>query len=321
MLLCLLLAALTASGMPHSARAQSESTRSGKILVPVPPGGTSDLVGRLIAETLSEAVGKPIVVENKPGATGRIAAEALKNAAPDGTTLLVAPIALPVFVPLLVKEFRFEPGRDFVPVAQIAEFSYALAVNSDHPARNLQEFLAWAKANPTKAAFGTAAAGSVPHLLGVRLSQSSGVSLEHIPHRGADQVQVELMSGDIAAGIGALSDFIELHRAGKIRIIATSGPTRSPWLPTVATFREQGFAAAEAAGWTGLFAPAGTPKPIVNALSAAIVKSMQLQAVREKYIGMGVEPTGTTPEAFAAIIAADTARWAPLIKAVGFSAE
>lgn len=307
--------------MPPSSGAQNDVVRPVKILVPVPPGGTSDLVARLVADALEDATEKPVLVENRPGATGRIAADALKKAAPDGTTLLVAPIALPVLVPLLSKDFRFDSGRDFVPVGQIAEFSYAIAVRADHPARNIPELLVWAREHPAKASYGTPGAGSVPHLLGVRLSQLRDVSFEHVPHRGVDQVKAELMSGDIAAGISALSDFLELHRAGRIRIIATSGPKRSPWLPTVATFREQGFAAAEATGWTGLFAPAGTPKPVVDALSAAIVKSMQSPAVRETYITIGVEPTGTTPEAFAAIIAADTARWAPIIKTTGFSAE
>jgi tripartite-type tricarboxylate transporter receptor subunit TctC len=303
------------------ASAQNGGARPVKIIVPVPPGGTSDLVARIVADLLKDAVGQPVVVENKPGATGRIAAEALKKSAPDGTTLLIAPIALPVFGPLLFKDFRFHAQQDFVPVAQIATFSYALAVRADHPARDLSELLAWMKANPTQATFGTAGAGSVPHLIGVTLSQVSGVPLRHVPHRGVDQVKAELMSGDLPVGISALSDFVELHRSGLLRIIATSGEKRSTQLPEVATFHEQGFAVAQVTGWTGLLATAGTPRLVLEALSAALVNSMKIPEAREKFTAIGVEPTATTPEAFAAIIAADIAHWAPVVKTTGFAAD
>ena len=318
-LLCLLITGTALTGTP--AVAQGELKRPVRILVPVPAGGTSDLVARLIADSLKDAVARPVVVENKPGATGQIAAELLKNAPPDGTTVMVAPIAVPVLAPLLFKQLRFEPARDFAPIAQIAIFTYALAVRADHPARGVAEFIDWAKANPTRASFGTGGAGSVPHFLGTMLARASGVTLQHVPYRGAGQVESELMGGDVAAGIGVVSDFLELHRAGKIRIIATSGAARSRQLPEVPTVREQGFATLEAIGWTGLFAPAGTPKSAIDAMSGAIVRSLRNPEMREKLIGIGVEPTGTTPGAFEAIIAADTAKWAAIVKASGFSAE
>ena len=310
-----------AAAVSPEARAQNTLAHPVRILVPVAAGGTSDIAARLIADGVKDAIGQPVVVENRPGATGRIAAEALRHAAPDGTTLLLAPIAVTVLAPFVLEPLNYDPVRDFAPVAQVAKYEYALAVNSNHPARTVPEFVAWAKANPAQATYGTPGAGSVPHLIGVMVSRASGIELVHVPYRGLGQVENELLGGQIAAGIGTLPDLTELHRAGRTRIIATSGARRSPLLPSVPTFREQGFAAVEAVGWTAVYAPAKTPKPTIDRLSAAIVKSLRAPAVQEKFVGLGIEPTGTTPEELAAIMAADTARWAPVLKAAGFSAD
>ena len=223
---------------------------------PVAAGGTSDIAARLIADGIKDAIGQPVIVENRPGATGRIAAEALKSAAPDGATLMLAPIAVTVLAPLVLEPLGYDPVKDFAPVAQVGRYEFALAVRPDHPARTVPELIAWARANPAQATFGTAGAGSVPHLLGVMLSRATGTELVHVPYRGLAQVEGELMGGQIAAAISALSDLSELHRNGRIRIIATSGAKRSSLLPSVPTFGEQGFAAIEAVGWNAVYAPA-----------------------------------------------------------------
>jgi len=292
-----------------------------RIIVPVAAGGTSDISARLIADKIKDAIGQPVVVENKPGATGRIAVEAFKNAAPDGRTLLLAPVAVPVIAPLVFKQLNYDPAKDLVPVAQVAKFQYAFAVGPNHPARTLPEFVAWARAHPEHANFGTAGAGSVPHLFGVMVGRATGVELVHVAHKGVTSVLAELMGGQIAAGISALSDLAELHRAGKIRILATSGAERSPLLPEVPTFKEQGFAAVEGVGWNGVYAPARTPRPVIDRLSSAIVKALRAPELRQKFIDIGLEPTGTTPEELAAIMADDTARWSPIIKASGLAAD
>lgn len=276
---------------------------------------------QLISESIANAMGRPVVIERRPGATGRIAAEALKNAAPDGTTLYLAPIVVPVLAPLVFRDPGYDPVKDFSPVAQVLRFRYALAVGPNHPAKTGQEFIAWAKAHPKDASYGTAGAGSVPHFFGVMISQTTGAELLHVPYKGAAPMEADLMGDQIASGIESLTNLIELHRTGRVRILAVSGAGRSPLAPSIPTFREQGLTNTDAVGWVGVFAPARTPKAVIDRLSTAIVEAVNTPSIREKFLSLGVEPTGTTPEELAAIIAADTARWAPIVKASGFKAD
>ena len=229
--------------------------------------------------------------------------------------------SVPVLAPLVFRNLRYDPVKDFAPVTQVLTFRYALAVAPDHPARTVPEFVAWAKAHSKEATFGTAGAGSVPYFFGVMIDQATGTQLVHVPYKGAAPMLADVMGGQIAAGVDSVTDLIELHRAGRIRIIATSGAERSPLSPAVPTFREQGLAAVDAVGWAGVYARAGTPKPVIDRLSAAIVAALRTPEIKERFLSLGVEPTGTTPEALAAIMAADTARWAPIVKASGFTAE
>ena len=292
-----------------------------RIIVGFAAGGSSDIAARMLADKLKDSLGVAVIVENKVGAGGRIAAEALKNAAADGTTVMLTPVVVPVLAPLVYKQLPYDPARDFAPVAQVATYQFALALTPDHPAKSVAEFVAWLKANPTQANFGSPAPGSLPHFFGLMIGQAIGVPMTHIAYKGGAPLATDLMGGQIPAGIDALSDMIELHRAGKIRIIATSGAQRSPLLPSVATFREQGFAAIEGSGWIGVYAPAKTPKPVIDQLATAIASALKAPDMRERFLTLGYEPTGTTPEQLAAIMSADTARWGPVIKASGFTAE
>jgi len=275
----------------------------------------------LLGEHIGNAMNRPVVIERKPGATGRIAAHALKNAPPDGSTLYMAPIVVAVLAPLVFRNIDYDPVKDFAPVAQVLTFRYVLAVGPNHPAKTGQEFIAWAKAHPKEASYGTPGAGSVPHFLGVMISQTTGTELIPVPYKGFTPMQADLMGGQIASGIESLTNMIELHRAGKVRILAVSGADRSPLAPSIPTFREQGLTSTDAVGWIGVFAPARTPKAVIDRLSAAVGVALRTPRVRDQYLSFGVEPTGTTPEELAAIMAADTARWAPIIKASGFTAE
>jgi tripartite-type tricarboxylate transporter receptor subunit TctC len=303
------------------ARAQAAFTRPIRMLVPVAPGGTNDLTARLLADAVSDAVGQPIVVENRPGATGRIAAEALKRAPADGTTFLLAPIVVTVLAPLVFRDLGYDPAKDFAPVAQVARYPFALAVRADHPAGTVPELVAWAKANPSQAPFGNPGSGTLPHLLSVMVARASGVDLVHVPYRGLAQIQSELIGGQVGAAISGVADYLALHRTGRVRIIATSGPVRSPLLPSVATFVEQGFPSVVAIGWNAVYAPAATPKPLVDRLSVAIAKALRTPDIRDKVMDLGAEPTGTTPDELAAIVAADTAFWAPIVRAAGLAAD
>jgi tripartite-type tricarboxylate transporter receptor subunit TctC len=320
-LIGLVLAAAATGLVRRDAHAQATFTHPIRIIVPVAAGGTTDLSARLLADAIRESIGQPVVVENRPGATGRVAAEALRHAPADGTTFLLAPLVVTVLAPLVFHDLNYDPAKDFAPVAQVARYSFAFAVRADHPARTVPEFVAWAKANPREARFGTAGAGGVPHLVGVMVGRATGVDLLHVAYSSLAQVQSDLLGGQTAAAISAFADFLALEHAGKLRIIATSGNQRSPRLPRVPTFAEQGFPAVVAVGWNAVYAPAGTPKPLIDKLSAAIARALQTPALREKLMELGLEPTGTTPEELAAIIAAATAHWAPIVRAAGFPAE
>jgi tripartite-type tricarboxylate transporter receptor subunit TctC len=276
----------------------------------------------LLAYRFEFALGKPVIVVNKPGAGGRIAAQALKDALPDGTTLLLTPMFVTVLAPLVYEHLAFDPVKDFAPVAQAANFQIALAVSASHPATSVGELVAWAKtSNGDQVNFGTAGAGSQPHFFGLMVGEATGLDVVHIPYKGAAPMESDLMGGRIPVGISALSDLLALHRAGRVRIIATSGEKRSPLLPSVATFQEQGFPRVEGIGWLAFYAPAGTPKATIEHWSRVVAIGVQAPDISARLIDLGLEPTGTTPEELARIMAADTARWAPIVKASGFVAN
>ena len=319
--LCLLplVAGSAAWGAENDVHARNAPTL--RIFVILPPGGTSDILARVLADHLRTKLRRPVIVENHSGGVGRIAVDALKREAPDGTTVLLAPIALPVIAPLLYKDLGYDPARDLAPIAQIATYEFALAVALDHPAHNLHEFVAWTRANPAGATFGTPGAGGLPHLLGAFFAKEANIQLLHVPYRGVVAAEVDLMGMQIAAAVSTLSDFVQLHRAGKLRILATTGVQRSSLTPDIPTFREQGFPSIEATGWLGVFAPARTPQPVIDQLSGAISAALQAPAVRERMVALGLEPTGTTPKELSAIIAADTVYWRRIIKESGFTPE
>jgi len=216
---------------------------------------------------------------------------------------------------------NYNPSQDLMPVAQVAKYEFALAVGINHPSHSVPEFISWAKGNRSEATFGTIATGSLAHLLGTMLAKAAGIELQHIPYKGVAPLEIELMHGQIAAGIGTVSDLMALHRAGRIRILATSGAKRSAVLPDVPTFRELGYPSLQAVGWHAVYAPAGTPQRIVDQLSIAIDAALEAPSVREKLLAQGLEPTGTTPQALSAIMAADIDHWRSVIKTTGFTAE
>lgn len=303
--------------------AVSASAQDGpvRILVGFPPGGTSDVIARLIVDRLKTSLGTPVIVENRPGLNGILAAEALKNAAPDGRTLMISPIVVTVFAPLTNTRLRYDPIKDFAPVSLAATFPFALAVGPGSPAKTLHEYIAWVRANPAKATYGTPTAGSPPHFFGVMLARATGVDLVFVPYKGGAPLVTDLVGGQVPAGITVLSEMIRQHQSGKVRILASSGSQRSPAAPDVPTFKELGFAAIEGIGWQAFHAPARTPRPIVDRLSTAIASAIKAPEVNERLLALGLEPAGSTPGELAAREAEETARWAPVVKASGFRAD
>jgi len=315
------LLAVVAATVPAAATAQDRIDKPVKILVGFAPGGTADIIARVVAEKMSTSIGQPVIVENRPGAIGRIVADAVKVAAPDGTTIMVMPIGPMAVVPHVYKDITYDPIKDFTPIALGATFQFAIAAGPASGAKNWNEFVAWAKANPTKASYATSGAGSLPHFFGVLLGRGIGVEMVHVPYKGSAAYLNDLIGGQVPAAIDAIADLTELHRAGKVKVLASSGAARSTALPDVPTFNELGVKGVEAMGWFGFFAPAKTPKPIVDALNAAINKALQSPDVAEKLSKLGMDPATGTPEQFATIVVNDYNKWGPIVKASGFKPD
>jgi tripartite-type tricarboxylate transporter receptor subunit TctC len=299
----------------------SAQDRPVRILVGFSPGGTSDVIARLIVDRMRTSLGVPIIVENKPGVNGILAAEALKNAVPDGKTLMISPITVTVFAPLTYTKLRYDPVKDFAPVSLAANFQLALAVGPGSPAKTMQEYIAWVRANPAKATYGTPTAGGPPHFFGVMLARATGLDLTFVPYKGGAPLVTDLIGGQVPAGITVLSEMIKYHEAGKVRILGSSGSQRSPAAPDVPTFKELGLTDMEGMGWQAFHTTARTPRPTINRLSTVIATAIKAPDVSERLLGLGLEPVGSTPDELATRIAEDTARWAPVVKASGFRAD
>lgn len=300
-----------------SAFAQDKVVR---ILVGFAPGGTADVVARLIAEKMKDTLGQTVIVENRPGATGRIAAEAVKNGPPDGSMVTLATIGTMVVSPHAYKSNPFDTLKDFAPVSQVTNLHLAMAVATNVPAKNMKEYIAWVKANRDKAFYATSGAGTLPHFLGLLVAREAGVELTHVPYKGTSAYMAELTTGQVPAAFDAMGDLSEQHKAGKLRILASAGAKRSAAMPEIPTLKDEGYNV-EGAAWFGVFAPAATPKPVVDRLSAAIAKAVQSPDVAAKLAALNMEAVGSTPEEFARTIATDWAKWGAIVKASGFSLE
>ena len=313
---CALLLAIAAPAF-----AQDKMDKPVRIIVGFAPGGTADIIARVVAEKMGAAIGQTVVVENKPGAIGRIAAEAVKGAAPDGTTLMVMPIGPMAVVPHTLKSIPFDPIKDFTAVGLGATFQFALAAGPGSPAKTWAEFATWAKANPAKASYATSAAGSLPHFVGVLLSRDIGVDMVHVAYKGSGAYMNDLIGGQVPSAIDTVADLSEQYRAGKIRILATTGEKRAPATPEVPTFSELGLKNVVASGWFGFFAPANTPKAVIDTLNRGINKALTSPDVVERLTKLGMDPATSTPDEFARIVASDYAKWGPIVKASGFTAD
>ena len=313
-----------ALGALYPLSASAQPVDQVKVLFGFPAGSSGDTVARRVAEKfLGTAYSKNAgVVENKPGAGGRIALEALKAAPADGSVLAVAQVSAIANYPHIYSKMNYT-DKDFAPVSIGAIMHHGLAVGPMVPAsvKTVKDFLAWAKANPKEASYGSPGAGSTPHFLGALLGINSGVELRHVPYRGSIPGVTDVVGGQIAAMVTPHGDFIANYKAGKIRILATSGPKRSMYVPDVPTFAEQGFPELTTEEWFGFYAPAATPKPIIAAANAAINAALKEKTVTDSLAIVGLIPHGTTPEEMARWQKAEYDTWEPLIKKIGFTAE
>lgn len=291
-----------------------------KILVGFPAGGTIDVVTRQLAEQMQADLGVPVLVENATGAGGQLAALALKRAAADGRTLMVAPDHTMVVVPLTLAKPGFNAATDFAPVGMVANYAGALAVSEASGVKNFAEFIAYVKARPAAGSVGVSAPGSKPHFQLDALGKQMNLALAAVPYRGSVPLVQDLAGGHLFAGITALGDFLEFHRAGKLKVIAITGEQRSAALPAVPTAQEQGHAM-RMDFWAGMFAPAGTPKPVLERLNLSLNKTLASAKVRDRMAQLAFDPVPSRPEELSQRIAADTRQWTPLVEAAGWAKQ
>jgi tripartite-type tricarboxylate transporter receptor subunit TctC len=288
-----------------------------RMLVGYPPGGAVDVLGRIFAEPMGEALGRTVIVENRPGAVGQIAAEALKAATPDGSTLMVAPDATIIIRPQTLSKPPFDPLADFAPVAHTGNWTFAFGIHAGLPVKTLAEYVSWAKADSARASFASSGAGGSTHFFGVLLGQT----LVQVSYKGAGPAIFDVVAGHVPATIQPLGTLLAQARAGKIALLGMSGRERSPGAPDVPTFAELGYPALTVEGWFGIFAPAGTPAETVVKLNAAFVHAMRSSAVRERLHNLDLEVREMSSPEFAAVVKADYGRWEPIIRASGFRGD
>ncbi|SIR77648.1 Bug family tripartite tricarboxylate transporter substrate binding protein [Pseudacidovorax sp. RU35E] len=294
-----------------------------KIMYGFPAGSAGDTVARRVAEKIAgSAYAKGAYVENKPGAGGRIAVETLKNSPPDGSVLTLAPVSAIAVYPYIYPKLTYKP-EDVTPVSIGAIMFHGLAVGPAVPAevKTLKDFLAWAKANPGQASYGSPGAGSMPHLLGALLGMRSGVELKHVPYRGTVPSITDLVGGQIAAAMNPSGDYLQYMKNGRVRVLATSGRKRSPYLPDVPTFTELGYPDVTSEEWFGFYAPAKTPAATLASANAAINTALKDKSVIDSLALVGLVAHGTTAQDMAADQKAEFERWGPLVKQIGFTAE
>ena len=312
-------AALVAA--PHAAWAQG--AKPTKIVIGFAVGGGTDALARTLADALKPSFPGGLIVDNRIGASGRLAVQAVKAAGPDGTTVLFTPdFALTVY-PHTFAKLGYDPVADFAPVALAAKSGYALCAGPAVPAsvKDTRDYIAWLTANPTQNAYGSSGAGTTLHFAGAMLEHASGIKLNHVPYKGGALSLQDVMGGQIPVSINAVGEALPLQQAGKIRVLGTFGTTRNPFLPEVPTMVESGYKDVVSEAWLAFLLPAKTPPEVVAKMAAAINQVTTTPDLRARFAKFGMEPVTGTPAELAALIASDTRRWAPVIKVIGFRAE
>lgn len=306
-------AALALAAGATAAQAQDKPTL--KILVGFPPGGSADVIARLVGDAIRDDYAA-IVVENRPGAGGRIALVQAKNARPDGQTVIVLPSGPMVLFPHVYRKLDYDPVKDFTPVSLLARFQFGVVSGPASGVRDVAGMLAKAKADPGSATYGSPGLGTLPHFMGVLMQQATGVPLTHVPFQGGAPANNALVGGHIGYKFDVVSETAELHRTGKVRIIGVTGAKRDPQVPEVPTLKEQGIDM-EATAWFAMYAPAGLPPESLARLERSVMAAVRKPALQERLLKLGYEPVGSSAAELAATQRADLARWERPIKATG----
>ena len=291
-----------------------------KFIYPYAPGSGGDVLVRVLADDLQKKLGISAIVDNKPGADGRIGVREVMHAEPDGNTLLFTPFGTMVLFPTVFKNLPYDAFKDFAPVTQALTYDFGLAAGPMSGVKTLPELTEWLKKNPDKGNVGMPGLGALPHLLPIKYAADAGVKIQAIPYKGTAPALTAAMSGEIALVSAPLGDLVAQHKAGAIRLLATSGKARSPYAPDVPTFKEQGYDI-EGSAWYGIFAPAKTPAETIARLNKALVDSIRSESFKQRAASVFLTATGTTAQELGAIQQADFERWKPVIEAAGLAGK
>jgi tripartite-type tricarboxylate transporter receptor subunit TctC len=302
------------------AGAQSYPTRTVKIIVAFAPGTTSDIIGRMFADKLSQQMGQPFVVENRTGAGGTIGAEAVARSAPDGYTLLLSTAALPVSAHVF-PNLKYDTAKDFASVSVISHSPLLLAANLDLPVRSVQELIQYARTNPGKLSFGSAGVGTSHHLTGEKFKLDTGIDIVHVPYKGSGPAHVDLLGGQIQLMFDNIVALMPHVKSGKVRALAVSSAKRHALLPEVPSLQEAGVRDFETVAWFGLVGPAGTPRNVVNRLNAEVVKAVKLPDIEKRLIEAGSNIIGSSPEAADQFLRDEFAKWGHVVRAANVRAN
>jgi tripartite-type tricarboxylate transporter receptor subunit TctC len=314
---CLFLALALIS---FQAEAQTWPNKPIRLVAPYPPGGQTDIVSRWLGEKLTPVLGQPVLVENRAGAQGAVGLQAVKNSAPDGYSFVYTNVSNMSIAPNLEVGLPYDAQKDFTPVTQLGLSVLAMVVPASLGPKTLKEFVAYAKANPGKVSFASFGNGSTSHVYGEMLKGAAGLDMVHVPYKGAGPAVQDAIAGQVQMTIQDLAAVGPHIASGRLIALAVTGPRRWPALPELPTFLDQGYAL-DIAGWNGIHAPAGTPRPIIERMSAEINRIIQTPDGREQMLKFGLLATGTSPEELAEVVRRDTPRWGEIIRKSGIKAQ
>lgn len=311
--------AAAAAGLHATGTAQTRKDAL-RIVVGIAPGGVSDTAARALAPAFDGVYASATVVENRTGAGGQLAVSAMRDAAPDGAIAMLTPASVLTVYPHTYRQLSYEPFKDLAPVGLTGRFEFGFGVGPMVPdsVKTLDDFFAWCRANPAKASFGSPAAGSIPHFIGILVGRAGGIDLVHVPYRGTQPALIDLVGGQIAAASGPVGGFVKQVEAGKCRLLATSGERRSRFTPSVPTYAELGFPDIRFDEWLGCFMPGTTSNERIEAASAVIRQAMNDAKVQGVLAAAGIDPVTSTPAELARLLRSDHDRWKEIVQSIGF---
>jgi len=310
-----LLACLMIALSPAAAAQSDYPNRPVRLVVTVPPGGAADFIARLVGAKLAESLGQPVLVVNRAGAGGTIAADSVAKAPADGYTLLQNSITTHGVGPHLYAKLPYDPVKDFAPVTGLALLPLIMAINAELPPRNVDDLVRFSKSNSLN--FASSGNGGAPHMAAELFKSETGASITHVPYKGSGPAVADLVGGRVQIMFDAAPSLIQHVKSGKLRVLAAASSQRNRLLPEVPTFAELGYPKVSVSLWYGLLAPAGTPRPVIDRLNRETLKALEAADIREKLLAQGAEPMPGSPEAFASFMHEESAKWAPVVKQAG----